>query len=408
MRVRSATAGAGAFSRKGRVILVAAALLAVVAALGVAGGKKEAAAPAGNSTAATPLVTSPGVLVTAVEAGSPADKAGIQRGDIILEADGKAVNTPPELAAAINARKSGDTLRLKLRHGDTEKTVSVSLSDLQGRAWLGIAAAGGHMGLGTGRGLGGFGGGQGRFGGPLGPGNGLRGGPGMMLGGAGAYVTAVTAGGPAEKAGVVQGDFILAVDGTAVDAQHALTDLIGAKKAGDTVTLSVQSAAQPQARDVKVTLGRNPDKDAAWLGVQYSLIGPRMGRPFGGTGRGFGAPGFTGNGIVVAEVAAGSPAEKAGLKASDLIAKVDGTAVTDPQQVVDAVAKHKPGDTITVTVTRSGSDVDVSVVLGASPADAAKAYMGVSMSAVVQRAIPNAPAQGGAQGGTAGGSPNTL
>jgi membrane-associated protease RseP (regulator of RpoE activity) len=289
MGMRSAT---GDFSRKGRIILLAAALLAAVAALGTAGGKKEAPAPAGNGTSASPLVASPGVLVTAVQAGSPADKAGIQRGDIILEADGKAVNTPPELAAAIEAHKAGDTMALQLHHGDTEKTVSVSLTNQQGRAWLGIAAAGGKLGLGAGRGFGGFG--YGGMGGPRFPGSGLGGGPRMMLRGAGAYVTTVTAGGPAEKAGLVQGDLILSVDGTAVDRQHQLTDIIAAKKAGDTVTLSVQSAAQPQARDMTVTLGKNPDKDAAWLGIQYSLLGPRMGRPFGGNGRGFGGPGFNG------------------------------------------------------------------------------------------------------------------
>jgi S1-C subfamily serine protease len=400
--MRSATAGAGAFSRKGRTILLVAALLAVVATLGVAGGKKEA--PAATGTAGTPLVASPGVLVTAVQAGSPAEKAGIQRGDIILEADGKAVNTPPELAAAIDAHKAGDTMTLKLRHGDAEKTVSASLSNQQGRAWLGIAAGGGRLGLGAGRGFGGFGNGlrNGGQGGPIVPGNGLRNGPRTMLLGTGAYVTAVTAGGPAEKAGLVQGDLILAMDGTAVDPQHTLADQVAAKKAGDTVTLSVQSSAQPTAHDVKITLGKNPDKDGAWLGIQYSLIGPRIGRPFGGDGRGFG-----GTGVVVAEVQAGSPAEKAGIKASDLIAKVDGNAVTDPQQVVDAVAKHKPGDTIPVTVTRAGSTVDLSVVLGASPADASKAYMGVSMSAAVQRVIPNAPVQGSGQG-AAGGSQNTL
>jgi predicted metalloprotease with PDZ domain len=101
---------------------------------------------------------------------------------------------------------------------------------------------------------------------------------------------------------------------------------------------------------------------------------------------------------VVADVAAGSPAEKAGIKSSDLIAKVDGNAVTNPQQVVDAVSKHKPGDTIAITVTRAGSDVDLSVVLGSSPTDATKAYMGVSMSVAMQRPIPNAPAQGGSPG----------
>jgi hypothetical protein len=68
---------------------------------------------------------------------------------------------------------------------------------------------------------------------------------------------------------------------------------------------------------------------------------------------------------------------------------------------VDAVAKHKPGDTLPVTVTRAGSSVDLSVVLGASPSDAAKAYMGVSMNAGGPRMMVP-------RGSTNGANPPTL
>ena len=393
---KNAAAEAGAFSHSKAIrrLLAAAALLAVAATLGFASPKKEAPAPSSSNPAATaPLVAAPGVLVTAVQAGSPADKAGVARGDIILEADGKTVNTPPELAAAINAKKAGDTLSLKLRHGDNEKTATVTLGAEAGRAWLGIEAEGGRFGFGRMPGYGRFGGNGFYNNGPGGNG------PGLMLRASGAYISAVTAGSPAEKAGLAQGDVILSVDGTAIDAQHVLADLIAAKKVGDTVTLSVRSAAQAQPRDVQVTLGKNPDKDAPWLGLQYSLVGPGMGRMAPGLGGG--GWGIQAAGVVVAQVTAGSPAEKAGIKNLDVITNVDGAAVTDPQQVVDAVAKHKPGDTLPVTVTRAGSSVDLSVVLGASPSDAAKAYMGVSMNDGGQRMMVP-------RGSTNGANPPTL
>ncbi len=362
----------------GRRLLAAAALLAIAGTLGAAAPNKEATTQSG--TAAAPLVASQGVLVTGVQAGSPADKAGIARGDIILQADGKAVDTPAALAETIAAKKSGDTLALKLRHGDAEKNVAATLGTQMGRAWLGIEAEGGRFGFGRMPGMGRLGD------------NRLGNGRGLVLPGPGAFVAAVTAGGPAEKAGIAKGDVIVSVDGTAVDAQHALGDLIAAKKVGDTVTLSVQTGSQ-EARDVKVTLGRNPDKDAPWLGIQYTLVGPRIGRMMPG----FGGPGIVAAGVFVADVAAGSPADKAGIKVRDVITKVEGTAVTDPQQVVDIVAKHKPGDSLVVTVTHAadGSSADLSVALGANPSDASKAYMGVSMAAAQQRVFPALPRAGG-------------
>ncbi len=363
-----------------RWLLVSLAFFLIAAGLAVASPKKEAPAPgpAGAGTGSTDLVASPGVLVTGVQAGSPADKAGIVRGDIILEADGTTVNTPVALARAIEAKKSGDTIALKVKHGDTENTVTATLSANGNRAWLGIEAGAGRYGMMgmPGLGLPGFG----RYG---------NGGPRTMLLGNGAYVAAVSAGGPAEKAGIVQGDFIVSVDGTPVDTQHTLGDLIGSKKPGDAVTLSVQSAGQPKARDVQVTLGKAADKDAAWLGVQYSIVGPRIGRGFG-FGQGQGPQGALIAGVIVAQVASGSPAEKAGLTARDVITKVDGTSVDDPQQVADAVAKHKPGDSITVTVQRGASPTDITVTLGASPDDSTKAYLGVAMA--VRRVVTSAPA----------------
>jgi S1-C subfamily serine protease len=170
---------------------------------------------------------------------------------------------------------------------------------------------------------------------------------------------------------------ILSVDGTNVDPRHSLSDLISAKKIGDTVTLSVESSAQGQEqppRDVKVTLEKNPSGNTPYAGIQYTAAPPRFGRgPRGGA--------FAGPGVFVADVVADGPASKAGIKARDVITKVQGVAVTDPKEVADAVAAHRPGDTLSVTVRHGGDDkeADVSVTLGANPNDAAKAYMGISM-----------------------------
>jgi len=342
------------------------------AALTVTLGFAQAKAESKGAAAAPTPAADAGVLVIAVQPGSPAEKAGIARGDIILEANGTTVNDAAELRKALAGRAAGDTLSVKLRHGDVGKTLTVTVGTQAGRPWIGILPLPGRGGLGMmgdedfGYGMHGY----------RGDGPGMRGddGWGPMFPAEGALVEGVTAGGPAEKAGLKKGDLILSVDGTTVDPRNPLADLVTAKKVGDTVTLSVTSWGQESAHDVKVTLEKNPNKDAPFLGVQYMPAPPR----FGG---GMPGPGMM-SGAIVVDVTADGPAAKAGIQPRDVVTKVDGAAVSAPQQVVDAVGKHKPGDTLSVTVFRraDGKQTDITVTLGQNPHDAAKAWLGVSLS----------------------------
>ena len=66
----------------------------------------------------------------AVMSGSPADKAGIQEGDIILEADGVKLEANRSLAAIIRKKRVGDSLRLKILHQGEEREVAVTLEEI--------------------------------------------------------------------------------------------------------------------------------------------------------------------------------------------------------------------------------------------------------------------------------------
>jgi len=72
------------------------------------------------------------------------------------------------------------------------------------------------------------------------------------------------------------------------------------------------------------------------------------------------------NGVVVAEVAAGSPAADAGLQAGDVITKVDDTAVAQPSALAAAVQDHAPGDAVTITYTRNGASATAKVRLASA------------------------------------------
>ena len=66
----------------------------------------------------------------AVTPGSPADKAGIVEGDIILEADGVAINEDTSLATIIRKKQVGDTIKLKILHKGNEQTITVTLQEV--------------------------------------------------------------------------------------------------------------------------------------------------------------------------------------------------------------------------------------------------------------------------------------
>ena len=68
-----------------------------------------------------------GILVRVVEEDSPAAKAGLKEGDLIVEVDGREVTDVDALQEALEAARSGGTVRLKVLRGAEERTVDVSL-----------------------------------------------------------------------------------------------------------------------------------------------------------------------------------------------------------------------------------------------------------------------------------------
>jgi S1-C subfamily serine protease len=88
-------------------------------------------------------------------------------------------------------------------------------------------------------------------------------------------------------------------------------------------------------------------------------------------------------GVLVEQVLNGGPADDAGIKGAtgqatvggqtvpiggDIITKVDGKEVTGMDEVISAVNAHKPGDELTLTVSRDGKEQDITVKLGDRPA----------------------------------------
>lgn len=70
-----------------------------------------------------------GVLINDVEDGSPADKAGIEDGDVIVEFDGKTIDSPDELRELVEATKIGDEVRVKVVRDGDDKQLRVVIGE---------------------------------------------------------------------------------------------------------------------------------------------------------------------------------------------------------------------------------------------------------------------------------------
>ena len=94
---------------------------------------------------------------------------------------------------------------------------------------------------------------------------------------------------------------------------------------------------------------------------------PPMAAAPGGGGASLGTiPDMTENpgGVRLTGVRGGSPADKAGLKANDIIVGIGDMAVPDLQAMSDALRQHKPGDEVEVRYVRDGTEQKVMVTLG--------------------------------------------
>jgi serine protease Do len=77
------------------------------------------------------LAKASGALVNSVEKGGPADKAGIEAGDIITKVDGRTVNTSSELPRIITQVKPGTKISLQLWRKGATKDVAVTVAELK-------------------------------------------------------------------------------------------------------------------------------------------------------------------------------------------------------------------------------------------------------------------------------------
>ena len=180
-----------------------------------------------------------GVVVREVGPDSPAAKAGLKTGDVIVKVGDKDVKDFDDLVNTLAQHKPGDKLSVQVRREGKETNLTVTLGERRaGRAPEGGGAARGRatpfLGVQT----------Q-----PLTPEARDRLG---VAADEGVVITDVVANTPAAQAGLRRGDVITAVEGTPVKDLNGLVDQLAGRKPGDVVTLTILRDGQP--RPVSVTL----------------------------------------------------------------------------------------------------------------------------------------------------------
>ncbi len=100
------------------------------------------------------------------------------------------------------------------------------------------------------------------------------------------------------------------------------------------------------------------------------------------------------NGVYINEVSKSSAAEKAGIKAGDVLVAIDSVKITGTSSVQEVVSRFSPGDTAVVTVLRDGKELDLEVTFkgtsqenGTVSDDGTVAFYGSSIKAASEETL---------------------
>ncbi len=248
-------------------------------------------------------LTRDGLIVNMVAPGSPAAKAGFKKWDVLLSLDSQAVTDPYELRDRVRAMEPGRTLRAEVWRDGAARTLQVTLGELPELTDAEPPPAGG-----------------------------LR-------------IERLTP----ER-----------LRNMPVDSIRTLLEF----RAGGAVDESREGRGEDRERRVRVEVQRDRDDDTdsiqtapagrVRLGVRIEPLAADMAAALGAANT---------KGVLVLEVMADTPALRAGFKAGDIVTRVGTTAVTSPEELVQALADVE--GKVSIQVMRKGLRRDLATELSA-------------------------------------------
>lgn len=197
----------------------------------------------------------------------------------------------------------------------------------------------------------------------------------------GAELTKVDEQGPAGKAGLKAGDVVLEWNGQRVEGMDQFMRLVRETPAGrevkvsisrngalQTVTMTTGSRREALRRTTRIEVprfeGRTfeftvPDMPSALMSWRSGMLGIEGESLTGQLAEYFGVK----EGVLIRSVGSGTAAEKAGIKAGDVVTKIDQTGVTSPREITSALRAMGEKRTFPVSLSRDRKEMSLSVTL---------------------------------------------
>ncbi|TVR76574.1 MAG: PDZ domain-containing protein [Sphaerobacteraceae bacterium] len=73
------------------------------------------------------------------------------------------------------------------------------------------------------------------------------------------------------------------------------------------------------------------------------------------------------SGVLIIEVSPGTPAEESGVQPGDILRSMNGVEIETVQELQSELENYEPGDEVTLTLNRDGSETEITLTLGESP-----------------------------------------
>jgi serine protease Do len=216
----------------------------------------------------------------------------------------------------------------------------------------------------------------------------------------GVEVSSLEAEGPAAKAGIKEGDVVLEFNGQQVQSRAQFQRLVQETPVGRQVKISVWRNGSAQTFTATVGERKNgpmilgpegswnfnmpaipnmpemPNFEIPRFSMSQDPMLGIIGEPLGQEDQ---LAEFFGvqEGVLVRSVKKGSAADKAGLKAGDVITKVEDTKVTSSAEITRTLRRLRPKKTLTLTVVRSKKEMPLTVTVETA-GNSVRAALGVT------------------------------
>ncbi|MCI4666612.1 MAG: PDZ domain-containing protein [Bacteroidia bacterium] len=284
-----------------------------------------------------------GVRITSVTRGGAAEAAGLRRGDLILEIDGKRLGSYHDLVKTKEAYEPGDEMRvIFLRDGDrfsTELTLKgetsphitfekkQNTSSQSRKAFLGVYTD--ELSADQARRLG-------------------------LTSQQGIYLEGIVPYSGAARGGLKKGDVIVSIDGRPLDASWELGDALGENRPGDQINISFIRDGRYQntlvtLTDKETVNNRKPKK--VKVKTQKAFLGVHLENESGG-------------GVRITGIVDNSAAEAAGLRRGDIILSMGRYTTETYGDLSKAMTKFTPNERVRIIFDRDGRTRSTSVTMG--------------------------------------------